>query len=270
MAWFMVDDQLALHPKVCEAGNAAMGLWVRAGAWSMQNLTEGFVPASAVRSLGTPGQVAALVTARLWVKVDGGYSFHEWGTRQLSAEQIAERRRKRAEAGRKGGKASGESRSQAKPEAPTEANASPEPEQNETLVPVPSPVLPGTSLKLVEGGSGGDPNLPAQKAAPGSRGSRLPDSWMPPPETIDEMRHRFPAVDLKTEHEKFVNYWGSQPGAKGRKSNWDMTWRNWIIRAAENAPRNGQSVNGIGKPTQKAMGYQAAAERLIAGMEDHD
>ena len=33
-AWFKVDDNLALHPKVLGAGNAAMGMWVRAGSWS--------------------------------------------------------------------------------------------------------------------------------------------------------------------------------------------------------------------------------------------
>lgn len=148
MAWFMVDDQLALHKKVCEAGNAAMGLWVRAGAWSMQNLTEGFVSMGAVRALGTAGQAKALVTSKLWVKVDGGYRFHEWGTRQLSAEQIAERRRKRAEAGSKGGKASGQSRNEAK----REANASANPEQNETLVlvPVPSVVALGGEVTQVD------------------------------------------------------------------------------------------------------------------------
>ena len=41
MTWFRVDDTLAMHPKVYAAGNAAMGLWVRAGAWSMQQLTDG-------------------------------------------------------------------------------------------------------------------------------------------------------------------------------------------------------------------------------------
>jgi hypothetical protein len=92
---------------------------------------------------------------------------------------------------------------------------------------------------------------------------------MPPPETVDTMRTRYPSVDLKTEHEKFTNHWHAQPGAKGRKSDWPATWRNWIIRAAENPPRNGNH-SGIGKPTQKAMGYQQAAERLIAGMESHD
>ncbi|SBS73846.1 conserved hypothetical protein [uncultured Mycobacterium sp.] len=141
MAWFQVDDQLAMHRKVCEAGNAAMGLWVRAGSWAMANLTEGFVPTSAARTLGSKSQADALVKAGLWVVVDGGYQFHEWGTRQMSAEQIAERRRKRAEAGRKGGQSKRPPSDEAKPEANGQANAlasaKHQLEQNGTPVPVP-------------------------------------------------------------------------------------------------------------------------------------
>lgn len=138
MAWFQVDDQLAMHRKVCEAGNAAMGLWVRAGAWSMANLTEGFVSKSAAKTLGTSGQAKALVTAGLWVEINGGYQFHEWGTRQMSAEQIAERRRVRAEAGRKGGQSSKGGKPKAKLEADAQASASEKPKQNATPVPVPT------------------------------------------------------------------------------------------------------------------------------------
>lgn len=136
MAWFQVDDQLAMHRKACEAGNAAMGLWVRAGSWSMANLTEGFVPKSAAKTLGTAGQAKALVAAGLWVEIDGGYQFHEWDTRQMSAEQIADRRRKRAEAGRKGGQSRGGGKG--KPEANAQASAQAKPEQNSTPVPVPT------------------------------------------------------------------------------------------------------------------------------------
>lgn len=143
MAWFQVDDQLAMHRKVCDAGNAAMGLWVRAGAWSMQNLTEGFIPSKAAKTLGTAPQASSLVNAGLWLQTEGGYQFHEWGTRQMSAEQIAERRRKRAEAGRKGG----QSKKAAPTEAKSEANALPnaqasaEAEHKQNGTPVPVPVL---------------------------------------------------------------------------------------------------------------------------------
>ena len=88
MPWFKVDDGLSDHPKVLMAGNAAMGLWVRAGAWSMKHLTDGFVPAAVVALLGNGREARALVTAGLWVDVEGGYRFHDWEGRQPSKEAV--------------------------------------------------------------------------------------------------------------------------------------------------------------------------------------
>ena len=99
--WFKVDDSLATHPKVLEAGNAAMGLWVRAGAWCAQQLTDGFVSAAAVSMLGTRDQAEALVTADLWDEVEGGFQFHQWDERQPSRADAEERRAKNAEKLRK-------------------------------------------------------------------------------------------------------------------------------------------------------------------------
>lgn len=189
MAWFQVDDQLAMHRKVCEAGNAAMGLWVRAGAWSMANLTEGFVSKPAAKTLGTASQAKALVSSGLWVEVEGGYQFHEWGARQLSAEQIAERRRKRAEAGAKGGTKSGESRRGGKPEAnreaKPEASASAKAEQKRT--PVPVPTQKNSSYVPTEAT---DTNAQGISATPGADLVREIVPKDHPPATLTSLRHQ--------------------------------------------------------------------------------
>jgi hypothetical protein len=64
----------------------------------------------------------------------------------------------------------------------------------------------------------------------------LPDGWNPDDTVIRQMREQFPHVDLRAEHAKFTDYWSDQPGTKGRKVDWNGTWRNWIRRAAEKAP----------------------------------
>lgn len=110
MTWFMVDDTLALHHKVVAAGNDAMGLWVRAGSWCGQHLTDGFIPEHVVKLLGTRRQADKLVTSGLWRVVDGGWAFHDWSDKQLSREQVQSKREARAAAGSLGGKASGASR----------------------------------------------------------------------------------------------------------------------------------------------------------------
>ena len=92
MPWFRVDDTLPLHPKVLAAGNGAMGLWVRAGAWCMQHLQDGFVPEQIARQLGTRAEIKRLCDAGLWIAKGDGYEFHEWSQRQPSrAKLMAER-----------------------------------------------------------------------------------------------------------------------------------------------------------------------------------
>lgn len=192
MAWFQVDDQLALHRKVCEAGNPAMGLWVRAGAWSMANLTEGFVPKTAARTLGTAGQAAALVRSGLWIEAADGYRFHEWSTRQMSAEEIAERRRKRAEAGRKGGLSKRGGKPETKPEANAQANASTGLKQNQTPVPVPTQEI---SSYVPE--SATEPNANGIAATPAAELVRRVIPNTQPDATRTALRHQASAL-LKT------------------------------------------------------------------------
>ncbi len=99
MTWFRVDDDLPFHRKVVAAGNAAMGLWVRAGAWCAQHLTDGFVPDDMVAILGTASQRSKLIKAGLWVEVPGGCQFHQWlgSGRQPTAESVREKRARGAE-----------------------------------------------------------------------------------------------------------------------------------------------------------------------------
>lgn len=88
-------------------------------------------------------------------------------------------------------------------------------------------------------------NAAAQQPEPSAstaRGTRLPDGWMPKPETIQQMRDECPGVNLEAEHRRFMDYWADQPGAKGRKVRWDSTWRNWIRRANEDTRRAGRQT----------------------------
>lgn len=88
MPWFKVDDTFPFHAKVLDAGNAAIGLWVRAGAWSMQQLTDGYIPTNVIKQLGTIRDARRLVDAGLWAEKDDGFVFHEWEQRQPSRAKV--------------------------------------------------------------------------------------------------------------------------------------------------------------------------------------
>jgi hypothetical protein len=99
---FRVDDALHSHPKAQRAGDAAMGMWVRAGSFCMAYLTDGFVPNWWVKQQKNGTKNARLlVSSGLWhdgAEQDGerGYLFHEWlgPGRQDSKAQIEADREK--------------------------------------------------------------------------------------------------------------------------------------------------------------------------------
>lgn len=102
MPWFRIDDTLAFHAKTLAAGNAAMGLWVRAGAWSMQQLTDGHIPSHVARQLGTTGEARRLCQAGLWDQTDDGYRFHQWTERQPTAADVKRAAEAKGTAGERG------------------------------------------------------------------------------------------------------------------------------------------------------------------------
>lgn len=228
MAWFKVDDGFPTHPKVLRIPRAhrmaAVGLWTIAGAWSSKHLQDGAVPAYMLEEWGADEELAQrLVDVGLWVVTDSGYRFHDWdGVQPSRADVLAkreqERQRKEAYRARKAGN-TGQS----------PANV-PEVSQRDTLDVrrSPDPTRP-------------DPTNPEAKASSGarSRGSRVPD-----PFEITELMREWaqtgaPSVDLAAETERFVDYWRGLPGARGVKSDWPATWRNWMRKAHEENVRRG-------------------------------
>jgi len=102
MAWFKVDDKLHSHPKRYRAGLRAMGLWVVAGSWCGDQLTDGYIPKDMLASFGgKPADAAALVAAGLWECVPDGWQFHEWERQNpervdVEAQRAAWRERQKA------------------------------------------------------------------------------------------------------------------------------------------------------------------------------
>jgi hypothetical protein len=93
MPWFKVDDTLHSHPKTRRAGLAAMGIWVVAGSYSCQYVTEGFIPDWFISGQKNGHKYGAiLVSAGFWIRheKDGekGYLFHDWDHFQMSKAEV--------------------------------------------------------------------------------------------------------------------------------------------------------------------------------------
>jgi hypothetical protein len=93
-------------------------------------------------------------------------------------------------------------------------------------------------LKFVRGGVGGDG--PERSTA---QGHRLPEDWLPSEDVRQWTLKECPLV-RKPDLEEFRDYWKSQPGIKGRKVDWDATWRNWCRKAQRDRTGGGRMAAG--------------------------
>ena len=275
MPWFYVDDGFADSKPVMlldeKLRNEAVGLWVRCGAWSAKEETDGRVPIGIVRQFGgTARTVRALVSsAELWDAAEPHdwvknreFLFRNWTKWQKShAENVARRKREADK------KSTYRSRKKGRDYVPTSDDAemstgdtsvditvdsksvSTGVSTGESLYPDPTHISnsPLVAKGTLSGGSGGR----------GPNGTRLPDGWCPPADVIAQMRADHPQVDLRAEHAKFVDYWRAKAGKDATKRDWAATWRNWIRRAAENPTRYPQPN---GKPHKLRVIAELAAQ----------
>lgn len=235
MTWAKVDDRLAFHPKALTAGNAAMGLWVRALSWCVSLLNDGRVPVEMVAALGgSQADADALVRARLWHETIDGYEFHDWADWQWTREQVETKRAATAErvADWRASKRSGAP----KRNAVTNATV----------------LVPDTDTDTDKG--------KRSTSTPSPRGTRLPDDFTVDEQLLQYTLENAPSIDVKKELENFRDYWDSVAGAKGVKRDWRATWRTWVRRSHERAIERGwKPSSSTTKDTQSKLDSWLAA-----------
>jgi hypothetical protein len=212
MPWFKVDDTFAMHDKALAAGNAAIGLWTRAGSWSMQQLTDGFVPDHIIRVIGSARERKRLVNAGLWTERPGGVQFVNWSERQPTREQVETARQAAKERQRH---ARERAKSQRESRRDTSVSHGP-----------PDPTRPDPIKKEEANASSS-----ARK-----RATRIAEDWIPTEKVRAALAEQYPTIDLKHEHAKFIDYWLAKSGKDATKLDWDATFRNWIRNAADRLP----------------------------------
>lgn len=147
MPWFRVDDGFAFHRKALRAGNAPLGLWVRAGSWCAQQLTDGQVPEEVLSLLGgSLVDAQALVSAGLWDEIEGGYQFRGWHEYQPTRAEVEEERAK--------------ARQRQKEWRKNRRNAVTDTVTNAVTSPVTTAVTHPVTDAVSHGGSNGAPSLP--------------------------------------------------------------------------------------------------------------
>lgn len=244
LTWFKVDDGFWSHPKTATLSDAAVTLWVRAGAYSCQHLTDGRIDRPVLRLVGTEAAAAELVAVNLWIGDSGGWRFHDWDEYQETSETVKKRRDDARERQRRAREARELKRAVSQGESRVTDGVS---NAVSSLPPTrPDPTRPTTSNEVVEGG-------------PRKRGTRIPEPFMLTHDMREWAATEVPTVDVDASTRRFVDYWRADSGAKATKRDWVATWRNWLRRDADTRKPNRLT------PAERAA-QTAAAGRRVAGL----
>jgi hypothetical protein len=103
VVWFKVDDGFHQHPKARRAGNSALGLWVRCGAYCSHYETDGVLESNIVEEYGSRRDIDRLIAATLLVRVDGGYLMPDFLDYNPSHAELEQRRKADRERKRRDG-----------------------------------------------------------------------------------------------------------------------------------------------------------------------
>ena len=93
MTWAKLDDRFHAHPKVEDAGLAAIGLYAMSLSYAACYETDGMLPESWVRKQRAPSAARKLVELGLWERAEDGYLIPDFLDYNPSKDEIAEQRR---------------------------------------------------------------------------------------------------------------------------------------------------------------------------------
>ncbi len=258
MPWFNVDDGFAFHRKTVRAGNAAVGLWARAGSWCAKELTDGFVPDHMVRTMGTVKQAERLVAAGLWVRDDEreGFQFHEYAEdgRNLTREVVLKKREQAAEKKRKQreGNAAKSEKTQVGESCPEGTDGGvPGGVPGGVNVPPPLPSPPSSP-------NGEEPSLRSGSKRAANAATLIPDDFAVTPEMVAWAQQETPLVDGRRETAAFVDHW-KQANRNHKKRDWVAAWRNWMRKAQGDLEDRRPRASPRGRPAENQTDANIAA-----------
>lgn len=92
---------------------------------------------------------------------------------------------------------------------------------------------------------------PERKGRPAGEGHRLPVGWYADAENRQyAILLGFTAEEVDEIEESFRLWWPAQPGAKGRKADWSLTWKSWVRRERESRDEKDKRARARGRGPQ--------------------
>lgn len=249
MSWFKIDDGFWSHPKTADLSGDAVALWVRAGSYCCQHLTDGFVSPGSLRFLGSSADADELVDSGLWVTADGGYQFHDWDEYQETSDAVRRRRdmaRERQRRARAAREQKRHNQLMSQVASPDESRRDGAESSQEVFNPRPDPTRPDLLTTDVVSSA-----LPRETRR--RRPMPIPDDWAPTDTHRAKLGHLPAGIDLAAEADAFRNH---ALANDRRLVDWNAGFHNWLGKAR---PR---PVPGQGAATTKAQGWVDLAHQF--------
>jgi len=277
-------------PAIIEVGTDAELWYVRALAWCAAHPeTDGVIPLEvAVNRLGIPDAMShvtscdshglvtkshADVSVTNWLKWNAPYRDTQ---AKNDAKRAAARARKARERARKSEQGETENvtrdmgRDMGRDNPRDTRDKEKREKRKETITTslLVSPLAEGvteTAAELVTVAADAAPataNTSKPSKASKARGTRLPDGCVPDDALIAWTKRNAPAAANVLELDRFRDYWTAQPGAKGRKTDWAATWRNWARRCQEQHTQPNRGPAPRVTTSDRVNGWLALAESL--------
>lgn len=221
MAWFKVDDLVWSHPKFAALSDAAQALWLRAGAWSAQHLTDGRIPLNIGPMIRLQQDAAQeLVDAGLWRHDGDAWEFHDWCDYQPTREKVTSKRETDADRQRRH-----RERQKEEEQSRRDSRETSRPSHSAPSRPVPTP----------ESAAQTPSGKPRKKSA-----TTIPDDWAPTDSHLQKAQER--GVDLQREAEQFRLH----AEANDRRCvNWNSAFAMWLNKAYPNTSRQQQAASSF-------------------------
>jgi hypothetical protein len=217
------------HPKVMPLSDAAFRCLVEATLWSCRQQTDGFLARRYAVAKWSADALAELCandpTNPSLVESDEGWFIRDFTHYQESRDEIQARRERNKLAGQRGGLAKakqGANRTATKSVSKSVSESLPDKDKEQDKE---QEVTTNVVTSVVA-----DKPQKAKK----QRAFRVPDDWMPDRAVIDKMKAERPELDLRMEHDKFMDWVRANDR---RYVDWNAGWRNWMRNARSGAAR---------------------------------
>jgi len=232
MTWLKTDDKFPEHRKLRRLSDGAYRMHHTAMCSCAKDETDGRVTEADIEDMQHGDRlrkyVDSLVSAGLWDAIDGGWLIHDFLHYNPShAVQDARRARDRTRQTAKRDR-DGVTDSSVTPSGKGVSRGESETRPIGVTAPRPVPSRP-------------EEIQPPTVVGPRKRGARLSAEFVPSEKARATILAECPRLDLRREHAKFADYYAAAPGQRGVKLDWDATWRNWMRKATEDAPRRSTS-----------------------------